>query len=507
MKDIQTMTDLQNVHQVINRAAQKWGDKTAIIFDETEETFSFNEVKDHAEDLAALFIELGINKQDKVALMLPNVSAFPLSWLALGLIGAVAVPLNYRYQSFDATYLLKHSESKVILSTSEKGDMRDTMRKTNGFKFKIITIDEENVKADGFLDDLLKKQPNQFEYKQNTYPETMMNIQYTSGTTGKPKGCMLSQKYWINIGEKISNKELIGINDNDIMLTSQPFYYMDPQWNLMTALINGACLVVLDRFSPSSFWEKVRKYKVTFFYVLGNMPVLLLKMPASSEDKNHNVRFIGCSAIPPQLHEELEERWGVKWHEVFGMTETGYDISMRPEDHDKYIGTGALGKPAHDRDVKIVNENFETVPRGEVSELIIRGKGIMDGYYKDEKATNKAFRNGWFRTGDLAYMDKDGMVYYSGRLKDMIRRSGENIAAAEVEEVLMLHEKVKTAACTPEEDEIRGEEVKAYIIPKERVENEEKFIIELASHAENHLASFKVPRYWELRTEFPITPS
>src|SRR5690625_4959337 len=156
MKDIQTMTDLQNVHQVINRAAQKWGDKTAIIFDETEETFSFNEVKDHAEDLAALFIELGIEKQDKVALMLPNVSAFPLSWLALGLIGAVAVPLNYRYQSFDATYLLKHSESKVVLSTSEKVDMLNTIRKKNDFQFKIITTDKKNTTADGFLNELLK---------------------------------------------------------------------------------------------------------------------------------------------------------------------------------------------------------------------------------------------------------------------------------------------------------------------------------------------------------------
>lgn len=218
--------------------------------------------------------------------------------------------------------------------------------------------------------------------KVKTYPETLMNIQYTSGTTGKPKGCMLSQKYWINIGEKIANPHLIGITEDDILLTSQPFYYMDPQWNTMASLVNGATLVVLDRFSPSVFWEKIRQYKVTFFYVLGNMPVLLLKMPKTEDDKNHHVRFIGCSAIPAHLHQEIEERWGVKWYEVFGMTETGYDISMRVDEHEKYVGTNALGRPATDREVRIVDENGNVVPRGEIGEMVFRGKGMMDGYYK-----------------------------------------------------------------------------------------------------------------------------
>lgn len=499
--------NLLNFHEVLMRAASRWGDKTALIFDETNESYTFNEIKEHAYDFASVFRYLGIQESDKMAIMLKNMPAFPFSWLGSSLIGATVIPLNYRYQSFDAKYVLEHSEAKLVITTVEKVDMLDSIRGSDGTSFSILTVDQEHHKADWFLGDLLNKSLNKFVYQANTYPESLLNIQYTSGTTGKPKGCMLSQKYWINIGEKLANDELIGIHDKDILLTSQPFYYMDPQWNLITTLINGACLVVLDRFSPSTFWEKVRKYKVTFFYVLGNMPILLLKMPISPEDKNHQVRFIACSAIPPQLHEVLEERWNVKWHEVFGMTETGYDISMRTEDHDQYVGTGALGKPAHDREVRVVNENFETVARGEVGEMVIRGKGLMDGYYKDEKATAEAFKYGWFRTGDLAYMDEDGMLYHSGRLKDMIRRSGENIAAVEVEEVLMLHESVKTAACTPEEDEIRGEEVKAYIVPKKEIEDEEAFITNLATFAMDHLASFKVPRYWELRTEFPMTPS
>lgn len=499
--------DLQNVEEVLTRAAEKWGDKTALIFDETSEKFSFNEVKERVEKFAALLQKLGIKHGDKVALMLPNVPEFPITWLATGLLGATTVPLNYRYQKFDASYVLEHSESKLVITTSEKLDMLQQIRTEDHNEFKTVTIDEANKQADYFLPDVLESITNQFMPTVKTYPETLMNIQYTSGTTGKPKGCMLSQKYWINIGEKIADPTLIGIREDDVLLTSQPFYYMDPQWNTMATLVNGSTLVVLDRFSPSVFWEKVREYKVTFFYVLGNMPVLLLKMPKSEDDKNHHVRFIGCSAIPPHLHKEIEERWGVPWYEVFGMTETGYDISMRVHEHDQYVGTNALGRPATDREVRIVDENGNIVPRGEIGEMVFRGKGMMDGYYKNPEATNEAFRNGWFHTGDLAYMDEDGVIFYVGRVKDMIRRSGENIAAAEVEEVIMLHDTVQLAACTPVEDEIRGEEVKAHVVPKGEISDRMEFIQNLISHCEANLASFKVPRYWEIRNQLPLTPS
>lgn len=501
------MSDLPNIHNVLHHAVVNWGDKTAMIFDETNEVYSFAEVKEHAEKYAAVFQKLGVQIGDKVALMLQNVSAFPFSWLANGLIGATTVPLNYRYQIFDARYVLAHSETKLVITTAEKVAMLEEIRQEKEHSFLIITTDEPHAAADAFLSDLLSENVDAFTSENNTYPETLMNIQYTSGTTGKPKGCMLSQKYWINIGEKIANSALIGITDEDILLTSQPFYYMDPQWNTMVALVNGATLIILDHFSPSVFWEKVRKYKVTFFYVLGNMPVLLLKMPESPDDKNHHVRFIGCSAIPAHLHQEMEARWGVPWYEVFGMTETGYDLSMRVEEHDKYVSTHALGRPAIDREVRIMNEAGEFVPRGEVGEMVFRGKGMMDGYFKNEAATNEAFRFGWFHTGDLAYMDEDGVVFYVGRVKDMIRRSGENIAAAEVEEVLMLHDTVKIAAVAPVEDEIRGEEVKAYIVPKYKVENEEQFFLDLIEHSIENLAAFKVPRYWEVRSDLPRTPS
>ncbi len=500
-------TELDNVYQVMEQAANRWGDKTALIFDDTNEKYTFHEVKERAEHYASVLVGLGIEKGDKVVLMMPNVSSFPFSWLGLGLIGGVTIPLNYRYQAFDAKYQINHSEAKLVMTTYEKVDMLHSLRESDEASFMLITIDEKHDNADGFLSDLFNDFPNHYEYKRHIFSETLMNIQYTSGTTGKPKGCMLSQKYWINIGEKIADKTLIGINEDDILLTSQPFYYMDPQWNTMATLVNGSTLVVLDRFSPSSFWKKVYDYGVTFFYVLGNMPILLLKMPESFEEKNHQVRFIGCSAIPAYLHEEIERRWSVPWYEVFGMTETGYDISMRIHEHDQYVGTDALGRPATDREVRIINSEGEFATRGELGEMAFRGKGMMDGYFKDHEATNKVFRNGWFHTGDIAYMNEDGIVFYGGRVKDMIRRSGENIAAAEVEEVIMLNDKVQIAACTAVEDEIRGEEVKAHIVPGEETADRDELIAQLISHCTNHLASFKVPRYWEIREDMPITPS
>src|SRR5699024_11005205 len=224
--------------------------------------------------------------------------------------------------------------------------------------------------------ELIEETENIFVPNYSVFNEDIMNIQYTSGTTGKPKGCMLSQYYWMNIAEKIANPSLIGINESDITLTSQPFYYMDPQWNTMATLINGATLIVLDRFSPSVFWEKIKKYQVTFFYVLGNMPVLLLKMPKSNNEKKHHVRYIGCSAIPPHIHEEIEERWGVPWHEVFGMTETGYDISMRENEHKEYIGTNAIGRGTIDREVQIMQDDGSFAERGQTGELVFRGKGM-----------------------------------------------------------------------------------------------------------------------------------
>lgn len=491
-------------YDVLINAANKWPDKPAMIFDYPKNEITYSELKKLTEKMALVLKKYDINKGDKVAVMLPNVLEFPLSWLGLGLIGGVIVPLNTRYQKFDAAYLLEHSEAKLIITTSEHLPMLESIQKENNLDYKLITVDSEKDNANGYLPDLLDEDNGEF-FQEAIYGEDLVNIQYTSGTTGKPKGCMLTQTYWINIGKKIADPKLIDIDETDRLLTSQPFYYMDPQWNTMASLVNGSTLVILDRFSPSVFWGKVRDYEVTFLYCLGNMPALLLKMPIDENEKDHHLKYVGCSAIPNAFHQELEDRFNVRWHEVFGMTETGYDISMRHEDYQNYIGTNAIGKPATDREVRIMDFSGNFLSRGEKGEIVLRGQAMMDGYYKNPEATQAIFDRGWLHTGDLGRIDTHGVVFYEGRIKDMIRRSGENISASEVEEVILQSPLVTLAACVPAEDEIRGEEVKVFLKVKDT--NYSEVIKQLISHTRENLATFKVPRYWVIIDEFPLTPS
>ncbi|TDV43728.1 AMP-binding protein [Actinophytocola oryzae] len=315
-------------------------------------------------------------------------------------------------------------------------------------------------------------------------PDTPVNVQYTSGTTGLPKGCVLPHTYWTRLAGSLIT-EFPRLTHKDILLTAQPCHYVDPQWNIVAGLLSGAEVVVLDGFHPTTFWNAVREHNVTYFYCLGAMPGLLLKQPRDARDRDHVVRLVQCSGIPPALHAELEHRWGVPWHEAFGMTETGADLRVTDADHDELVGTGCVGGPLPDREVRVVD-----------GELRLRGPGMMSGYH----AVDNPFDDGWFRTGDLARLDQAGRVYLVGRLKDMIRRSGENVAAREVEDVLLTHPDVRLVAVTSVPDDLRGEEVKAHVVGIRDPDA-------LAAYCLERLAPFKVPRYWEFRDDLPRTPS
>jgi carnitine-CoA ligase len=447
----------------IRRAAELWPGRTAWTFDPGVQ-LTFGDVDRLTAGYAQALRLRGIRAGDRVAVLLRNQPGFPLVWLALARLGAAMVPVNTRYRTVDAEHLLRDSGAVAVVTTEEFRPLVDSLG------VRVLPL-EELEPEEGF-----EQQP--------VDPGAAVNIQYTSGTTGSPKGCVLSHRYWTTLGTSLV-EEFPRLVADDVMLTAQPFYYIDPQWNVVSALLAGAELVVLDGFHPSSFWDKVREHGVTYFYCLGAMPTLLLRMPVSPHDREHRVRAVQCSAIPPALHAELEERWGVGWYEAFGMTETGADIRVGAEEHDELVGTGCLGRPAAHREVRIVD-----------GELLLRGPGMMDGYL----GMPSVLRDGWFPTGDLARIDEQGRVYHLGRIKDMIRRSGENIAAYEVEEVLLSHPAVTLAAVVGVPDEIRGEEVKAFVVGAVGE-------AELAEYCAERLASFKVPRYWEFREELPMTPS
>lgn len=495
------LTNIEDIHTLTEWAANKWKDRIGLVFDEFEQQLTYREINEQSNQMAHFLSNLGVQKGDRVAVMLKNRPEFPITWLALGKIGAIMVPVNIYYKELDAKYVLEHSEAKVVVTSSEYLPLLQKLKSKVASIEHIVSVDESMQ--------IIKKMSVDFtDKKKDVCAETIMNIQYTSGTTGRPKGCMLSQSYWLSIGKRKVQQEVPGINEQDIMLTAQPLYYMDPQWNIITSLASGATLIVLDRFHPSTFWEKVRKYNVTFFYCLGVMPSMLLKMPESEDDKNHNVRLILCSGIPKHLHRQLEERWGARWYETFGMTETGGDTTVPKDEYETTVGTGCIGRAHANRDVRIVDDNGQVVPRGTIGELVLRGSGMMEGYYKNPQATEEVFRNGFLHTGDLAYMDEKGLIYYVGRKKEMIRRSGENISATEIEDALKLHPDVNYAAAIPVPDEIRGEEVKVYVVLTENNDKDEEAIAQqLIKFCEDQLAYYKIPRYWEFRKELPKTPS
>ncbi|MFO7191132.1 ATP-dependent acyl-CoA ligase [Thermocrispum sp.] len=488
------MTDLTGIDDLARltaRAAESWPDRTAWVFDTGGEprSLTFAEVHARSDEFAGALASLGVSPGDRVALMLRNCPEFPLLWLATAKLGAAMVPVNVNYRELDGSHVLADAGARVVVGAPEFVEMLRVIAPKAGVE-RVLTPGELPA----------GKPKPELPLPAGEQP---VNIQYTSGTTGAPKGCVLPHRYWTTLARGMIT-EHPWLRSDDVMLTAQPFHYIDPQWHVAVGLASGARLVVLDRFHPSTFWSKVREHGVTWFYCLGMMPTLLLRQPPSEEDKRHRVRAVHASAIPGELHSRLEERWGVPWFEAFGMTETGADIRVRPQDHDEVVGTGCIGTPVPGREVAVLGPDDRPVPRGETGELAIRGVGLMLGYHQRPDDTARAFRNGWFHTGDLVRMDDRGRIYYVGRTKDMIRRSGENISADEVERALLLHPGVRLAAVIGVPDEIRGEEVEAFVVPADGADPTPD---ELAEHCAAKLAYFKVPRYWKVVDELPMTAS
>ncbi|NMO00648.1 ATP-dependent acyl-CoA ligase [Gordonia sp. TBRC 11910] len=455
-------------------------------------SWTFGEVEDRTSRLANRLIDVdGVAPGDRVAIMLPNVVQWPIAWLAIGKAGAVSVPVNSSYQRADLEFVLRDSGARVILTDAEHRPLVDEVRDSADDLSGVRVVDV----------DTLEHLPAATAPSVTVTGDTLANLQYTSGTTGFPKACMLTQDYWTRLGWVCAAAADLG--PDDVVLTSQPFSYMDPQWNTALCLTIGAPLVVLRRFSASGFMADVRRHGATFCYVLGSMPTLLFKQPPDPADRDNRLRLVLCSAIPVALHAELERRWGTPWREIFGMTESGVDlVSLSDSD----VGSGRLGRPVPTKNVRIVDADGTDVADGRSGELITSGRPMMLGYWNRPDATADVLRDGWLHTGDVAQRDGDSLRLV-GRLKDMVRRGGENIASAEVERILERDDAVVAGAVVGVDDELFGEEVKAFIQLASGVDADRGTAEAIVARASTQLARFKVPRYVEFVADFPRTPS
>lgn len=486
---------------LVEWAAIEHKGKTLFIYEGKH--LSFDEVNRKVNRTANALKCLGVTKGDHVSVMLPNGFDFPVTWLAIGKLGATMVPTNTKYQEHDLVYLLNDSEADFMVIHQEYLPLLEKVRnQVQGLK-EVVVLEEASPGYHSY-ETLTTAASDAFTIE-DVGENDLVNIQYTSGTTGFPKGCMLAHRYWLLFGQIVG--EYIKLRPDDVSLTAQPFYYMDPQWNVVVCLMHGIPLVIMHRFSPSQFWQTVKDNDVTFFYVLGTMPFYLMKQKENPElEKNHQLRVVICSGIPPELHATFEERWNVPWREAFGMTETGPDLMVPLEDTD-CVGSGAMGSPIYTKEARVVDADDSEVPDGEIGEIVLRGEPMMLGYWKKPEATAEITRGGWLHTGDLVYKDEKGYFHWVGRIKDMVRRSGENISTSEVEGVLVQHEKIKLSAVVPVPDELRGEEVKAYIVLQEGETKETVPPEEIVAFAKERLAYFKVPRYIEYVDDLPRTPS
>jgi acyl-CoA synthetase (AMP-forming)/AMP-acid ligase II len=467
---------------------------------------TFREIECRSNRLANALCGCGVGMGDRIALVLPNGLEFPVTWMAAAKTGAIVVPVNVGCRGTDLTYILRDCGARFAVACANGVEVIQRVQPQCPALQQIGVLAGAAQVPKGVVDLQSEMESSSEEFNiEHLQADDVLAIQYTSGTTGLPKGCILTHKYWLELARSI--QQYVNLSEKDIVLTAQPFYYMDPIWNMVLCLLASVPLVILPKFSPSTFWRSVRDHRVTFFYCLATMPVYLFKQPEDPDlERGQSVRLVLCSGIPASLHRAFEKRWNCPWRETYGTTELGCVLMMSFDDHE-WVGSGAMGKPVEGREVKVIALDGSELPDGHVGQLLVRGGTIMLGYYNKPEATSEYIREGWAHTGDMAFRDAHGYYHLVGRIKDTIRRSGENISAAEVEGVLCEHPRVKSAACIPVLDEIRGEEVKACVLLQPGETPRSVPPEELVEFTRYRLAAFKVPRYLEYVESFPLTAS
>ena len=498
-REIEAQSLPVNFIEVIERAADLYGDRLALHFIDDDDSVTYQELKNRVFTLASGFRKAGIEQGTHVALLVPNRIEFPLAWLALACLGAVMVPTNTSYTANEIDYLYNDADVSFLIVD------RDLLSTFLAMEKRPAALADEHVFViDGddrrfpALTTIADSGDPAFTPRRDVSPDTLLNIQYTSGTTGFPKGCMQTQRYWIVLGTTA------GAIAPDVrsILTDHPYFYMDPQWELIWGLLSGASVYAVGGMSTTKFWDRVRKYDIEWAW----FPNPILKHPQKPGDGDNTIRMFAAGAISSTAIREAEKRFNAPVRSAYGMTEIGAGTWV-PEQipDDEILDTVGLRAPF--RELRIVDENGDDVPDGTPGELIARGDGLFEGYYKKAEANKESFYDDWFRTGDMFVRTPNGYYKIIGRFKDMIRRSAENISAMEVEHVIREIEAVAEAAAVPVPDDYRGEEVKIYVRLKPGFRQDDCPPSDIIGHCRKRLAPFKVPRYVGYVEEMPYTPS
>jgi carnitine-CoA ligase len=487
----------ETVVELLHDSCDRCPDKEAFAFEDGL-AVTRRELRDLTEGFAAALAQT-VEPGERVALIMDNRAEFMVAFLAALVCRAAVVPVNPEAGATDATHVLANSgavvaivdEQGAALLESCRGDLPD-LRET------IVLAGAEPAGLPAGADRFALADSD-------AEGGDIATVTYTSGTTGLPKGSLIDHAYLMRVTDVAVRVHDYGPEDR--IFYPVKWFYVDGLIALLRALQCDGTYVAVRKFSVSRFWDIVREQRVTIMSVIGAMPAWLLKAPPSPRDREHGVRFAIQTQIPRDLHRQLDERWGFPWLENYGMLESGIVARVPVALAAELQGSGSVGPPAPEVEVRIVDEDFADVPTGEPGEVVVRQPSMYRGYLGDAGASAALMRDGWVCTGDVGRLDDRGYLSIVGRKKDVIRRSAENISAAEVEMMLRGHERVFDAAVVGVPDSETGEEVKAFVQLVPGTTGDERQAGELHAYCMEQLARHKVPRYIEFVDDFPRTPS
>jgi len=488
------------VSRILQRNSVKYRNNVAI--KDRDREYAYGELKERADRLAGALNSLGVGKEDRVAVLVKNSVEFVDVVFASIQLGAVVVPINFRLVEREIEYILRDSGAKIIICEPEYISMLLNLKPSLQKLSEVIATRDA---VPGVLEYGNLLQGDYVCANQRAIsPDDLLYLMYTSGTTGMPKGAMLTnQNVFITA---LSLSVGLGLDSSFKMLLAAPLFHAGPNVVMISTLLLGGSVLLHRDFVPSEILRTISEERVNGTFLAPTMIQALLMVPEVKNTKFDSFKQLiyGAAPIPEALQQQAREVFGCQLVQGYGLTESyGVLGLLLPADHSPDHPGAGCREWLH-CSVRIVDEQGKDVPVGEVGEIVASGPNIMQGYWNIPEETSRAMKGGWLHTGDLGRMDRDGFIYIVDRKKDMIITGGENVYPVEVELVLSGHPAVAQAAVIGVPDQYWGESVKALVVlKKEDAANEQ----ELIEFCRARLAKYKCPKTVEFRTALPITAS
>ncbi|MEH7246664.1 fatty acid--CoA ligase family protein [Neobacillus niacini] len=497
-----------NITSKLQETAKKSASKTAYYF--MGKGTTYDELDGAITKFASGLEKLGVKQGDHIALLLGNSPHFVIGLYGALRLGATVIPVNPIYTADEIGYILNNGDVKLVVALDMAIPLAEEVHaflpKVEQFVFCETSdngIGQHNVES-------LTLYPKMKSFSEviaigdlsfvgpELQDDDIAIILYTSGTTGKPKGAMLTHKNLYSNASDVGN--YLKMNHQDRVITTLPMFHVFCLTVALNApLLSGATLLISPRFSPKETFDLAREYKATVFAGVPTMYNFLYQYPEGNPQDFHTLRLCisGGASLPVALLNNFEKKFNVQVSEGYGLSEASPVTCFNPLDRPRKAGS--IGTSILHVENKIVNELGEELPVGAVGELIVSGPNVMKGYYKMPEETASALRGGWLYTGDLARMDEDGYFYIVDRKKDLIIVGGYNVYPREVEEVLYNHPDIVEVAVLGVPDSNLGESIKCYVVSK----NPNTTDKDLLSYCQEHLAKYKVPSSIEFLDELP----